>query len=229
MTTATQHVQFIDDNLSIVDDLERQSPEQGIKDASYFTNLSRAFKSLKENHCAIISVDYELNTEVINNVVIKNGIDYLKFLKSYFPDLFIQGLIYTGEIGNISKPEIKWCQENKVQILEKPKSHFHYQLFETIKKLTNELDLNKMNTSLEDIKFTNMTEKEVLLFIVKDLIAELEQNKNDYFDFGNGPVTNEDVLIEIHTMTAIGKEIIVNWFEGVKSHLDYLHRNSLGI
>jgi hypothetical protein len=74
-----------------------------------------------------------------------------------------------------------------------------------------------------------MKNKELLISLAKDLLKELKANKDSSFSFGGNdkPMKNSQVIKEIESLSPIGKEIIKNWFAGVKRNLDYLHRARL--
>lgn len=79
------------------------------------------------------------------------------------------------------------------------------------------------------LKNTIMTNKELLIDLASDLLKELEANKDDHFSLGSDQrqMKNSEVIKEIKSLTPLGKEILANWFSGIKSNLEFLHRNRL--
>jgi len=78
----------------------------------------------------------------------------------------------------------------------------------------------------ENSQYAHMTESTLLLTLAKDLREELKKKPNSFFSFGTHKMKNSKVLKEIEELTPLGKEIVGNWFMGVKKNLDFLHRNS---
>lgn len=81
----------------------------------------------------------------------------------------------------------------------------------------NKLDYSKMEAS------------ELLLHLAMDLIKELKEKPDELFSFGGDidPVKNSELVKEVEALTPHGKEVLGYWFGGVKSHLNFLHKEKL--
>ena len=77
--------------------------------------------------------------------------------------------------------------------------------------------------------YSKMEVSELLLRLAEDLIKELKEKPDRLFSFGGDidPVKNSELVKEVETLTPRGKEVLGYWFGGVRSHLNFLHKEKL--
>jgi len=215
-------IMVIDDELKVTRSIETEVNIQGLKNFNFaFVNTPTDAVNLieKGKNYDVISADYAMSEESF-----QNGIGLLKYLVKESQIKPKGCIIYTGKPQAIKEPEELWCKANSIQIITKSSSEGHKRLFEAIKLFTNTSPYLPQNP-----KYSHMRDNELLIELAKELLIELRKNQSSLFSFGSDtqPMKNSDVIKEIESLSPLGKEIIGNWFAGVKRNLDYLHRARL--
>jgi CheY-like chemotaxis protein len=190
---------IVDDKVAVIDSIKFALEQEGYTNIFTASDPQKAVEIIEQNQFDFISVDYSLTNNEIN------GIGLLKFVDDKLYKT--KRLIYTSAV-EIPSPDLEICKELGIEILAKSLSHA--QLLEKIAFIKADQSLLPYNP-----KFANMTRDEFILFFAKELIDELESDKDALFWLGGDsiPIKKSELLTEIKNLTHIGLECVGNYLE----------------
>jgi CheY-like chemotaxis protein len=219
-------VLIIDDEEKVIKSIRTEADLRGYTRFRYATKVNQAIRLAEEINFDIISTDYTMPGQQIDNEL-ADGIGLLKYMLTD-PDRTSNPkgcIVYTAvESGSINIENYTWCKQVGIAIINKSISGKHETFFKAIESL-----IDKSSLLPENPKYAFMKENDLLIDLASDLLEELEANKNDSFSFGSDhlPMKNSDVINEIKSLSPLGKEVLGNWFGGIKMNLDFLHNEHI--
>jgi len=222
--TFDQSVLFVDDERRVRETIERDAKKHGFINIKVVATVSDALKCLENKQFDIISCDYNMEGQQLDGDLI-DGIGFFKYIKGNYDSPLLR-ILYSGyDQSEIKKSnQFQWCVDEGIIVLTKPNNSDHSELFNTIKKLTtinHNLPTNPEFAFLEDTDF--------LKLLASELIQELKTEMHEPFSFGSDtiPIDNQKLIEEVAALTPLGKEILGNWFRGMRLHLNYLHNKQI--
>jgi CheY-like chemotaxis protein len=221
--TFNHSILVLDDDKNVRDMIIFYGQQNGFKNITVVANVDEAIQKAETNDYDIFSFDFNMPGQKLKGKSL-DGIGLFKYL--YNETSIKKRIIYTAltenKIEEISVEKKQWCDKEGITIVTK--STHHESLFNVIREIL-QVPSHLPNNPV----YANLNDGELLLSMANDLLVELRKNETGYFSFGSGtePIKNAKLINEIEKLTPLGKEILGNWFKGVKRHLEYLNRQRL--